>query len=337
MIKSLLLLSITLSLFSFFVSSIYAAETYTNPVIGTEDAPDPGVIFCPEDNLYYATTTTGGLPAFHLRSSPDLVTWTDIGYIFHSAPSWGGTDGYWAPEIHAVNGGYNMYFVARNKQTGTLSVGVATSNKCSGPFTDSGQPVVTDSTMGQIDPTYFMDNDGKHYVIWKTDGNAVALPTPIRIAELTPNGTALLPGQNWQTTQLITSDLPWEHGITEGPWIVYNQNAYYLFYSGSGYYDGSYAVGVARATNITGPYTKFGPPILKNSTDPVKFEGPGHCSVLQTKDKSNWVMVYHAWPGTQRQFRILLLDSIGWNNIVNNTVWPTVANGYPSTDPQPIP
>lgn len=182
-----------------------------------------------------------------------------------------------------------------------------------------------------------MDKDGKNYLVWKTDGNAVGQPTPIRIAELTTNGTSLIPGQNWSNTQLITSDLPWEHGITEGPWIVNYNNAYYLFYSGSGYYDGSYAVGVARSLNITGPYTKLGLPILKNSTNPVKFEGPGHCSVLQTKDQQNWVIVYHAWRGSDRSFRVMLLDTMNWNTMVNGTVWPSVGQGYPSTDPEPIP
>lgn len=182
-----------------------AQQTYTNPVVATEDAPDPGVVYCPESGLYLSTTTTGGVPAFRLRTSPNLVNWTDIGYMFEKKFSWAGTDGYWAPEVHQVNGGYVAFYVARNAATGTLSVGaaVSTSGKCTGPFEDIGQPLVTDTTsakMGQIDPTYFADVDGRQWLIWKTDGNAVGQPTPIRIAQLTDNGTALVPGQgDWRS------------------------------------------------------------------------------------------------------------------------------------------
>jgi arabinan endo-1,5-alpha-L-arabinosidase len=313
------------------------AGTFTNPVVPASDAPDPGVVWCPEEKLYYSTTTTGGLPAFHVRTSPDLASWTDAGYLFKHKLPWAGTDGYWAPEIHRMpDGSYVVYHVARNAATGTLSVGAATAPACAGPWTPLPGPLVTHPSMGQIDPTFFTNAaDGKQYLIFKTDGNAVGQPTPIRIAQLTPNGTALVPGQDWESTQLITDDQPWEHGITEAPWLVLHDSTYFLFYSGSGYYDGSYAVGVARAPAIGGPYTKRGPPILANSSAPVAFEGPGHCSVLQVAD-GTWAMVYHAWPGAARAIRVMMLDALQWGP----DGWPSVGpggDGAPSTTPQPIP
>ena len=47
-----------------------------------------------------------------------------------------------------------------------------------------------------------------NYLIWKTDGNADGLHTPLRIHALSPNGTTLAPKMgDWHTTQLITNDL----------------------------------------------------------------------------------------------------------------------------------
>ena len=36
-----------------------------------------------------------------------------------------------------------------------------------GPYMDSGSELVTSSSMGQIDPTYFQDTNGTQYLIWK--------------------------------------------------------------------------------------------------------------------------------------------------------------------------
>jgi arabinan endo-1,5-alpha-L-arabinosidase len=332
-------LALSLASFSF---SAAAAETYTNPVVNN-DAPDPGVVWCPELGVWASTTTTGGLPAFHLRTSADLVTWEDRGFLFQKQLSWAGTDGYWAPEIHAVNGTYNVYFVARNAATGTLSIGVAssTSGTCVGPFADSGRVLVTHPTMGQIDPTFHVSRDGTKYLIFKEDGNAVGQPTPIHYAVLTDDGLSLAPGQQaaWRQTQLIREDQPWEGNLVEGPWVVQYANAYYLFYSANGYSSPDYAIGVARAPALTGPYEKFeGNPILRTGQGGKVFQGPGHCSVVQAND-GNFAMVYHAWPGAARQYRAMLTDILAWApQGANGTLWPSVGtDGSPSTTPVPVP
>lgn len=84
-------------------------------------------------------------------------------------------------------------------------------------------------------------------------------------------------------------------------------------------------VQIARSSNIMGPYTKFGPPVLHNSSgaplcvahvgvcevlastcapltapcgctcSTLPFWGPGHCSVLQLPNQQ-WAIWYHAWP-----------------------------------------
>jgi hypothetical protein len=73
--------------------------------------------------------------------------------------------------------------------------------------------------------------------------------------------------------------------------------------AGNAYNTPAYAVGVARATAIGGPYTKdAGNPILHSaSASPagLTFYGPGHCSVVLSQ-AGNWSMVYHAWCVSRR-------------------------------------
>lgn len=288
---------------------------------------DPGIIH--DGTKYVAACTSGGAAnAFQLLTSTDLVNWAGAGSIFPSAqkPSWAGGD-YWAPEIHRVGNQYVAYYTARHVN-GRLSVGAATGPTALGPFTDIGKPLVYDAGMGMIDATHFQDANGTHYLVWKADGNAVGQQTPIYGQALSASGTSLVGAR----TTLITNNLGWEGGVVEGPWVVFKNGYYYLFYSGNAFYNGTYAVGAARATSPLGPYTKAGAPILTtNST----WIGPGHCSVVNTP-AGNSAMVYHAWltghvngPGDAR---LMLVDSIAWGS----NGWPSVPEG-PSFTSRPIP
>ncbi len=298
---------------------------YANPVIGGGCA-DPGVL---RDGKQYVVTCTSGnaANAFPIRTSPDLVHWTGAGSIFSAAskPSWAASD-FWAPEIHHVGSHYVAYFTARH-QDGKLSVGAATAASVLGPFSDIGQPLVHDASMGMIDATEFADASGTPYLVWKADGNAVGKPTPIYGQQLSADGTALVGSR----TQLIVNDRGWEGGVVEGPWVVRNSGDYYLFYSGNAYYNGTYAVGVARATSPLGPYQKAAAPIL---TSNGTWVGPGHCSVVDTP-AGDTVMIYHAWqaghvngPGDQR---LMLADAVVWSG-----GWPSVPEA-PSVGSRPMP
>ena len=280
---------------------------FTNPVIPS-DAPDPGVMF--HDNRYYQVNTGGDTNhAYPLRISSDLKTWNWSGYAFTpgNGPTWA-LNNFWAPELHKVGGKFHIYYSARQRENQQYAIGVGVSDTPEGPYKDIGHPLVTKNGMGLIDASYFKDSDGKHYVLWKEDGNAVGVRTPIYIQELDANGTSVV----GTPTEILSNTLSWEGALVEGPWLIKRGKYYYLFYSGNGYADARYALGVARATAIRGPYTKYGNPIIKAQG---YFQGPGHGSVLQTPS-GEWIHVYHSWingkvdkypPG-----RVMLVDRITW-------------------------
>jgi GH43 family beta-xylosidase len=298
---------------------------YQNSILPAGCA-DPGVV---RDGSRYVLACTSGNAhdAFPLFVSSDLVSWSSAGAIFPSTakPSWATSD-FWAPEIHRVGAQWVAYFTARASD-GQLSIGAATAASATGPFHDSGAPLVHDAAMGLIDATEFEDAGGTRYLVWKEDGNAVGKPTPIRGQTLASDGLSL----TGSATTLITNDQTWEGAVTEGPWLIAQDGYYYLFYSGNSYANASYAVGVARASAPLGPYSKASGPIVTSSS---VWIGPGHCSVVNGPGGDTY-MLYHAWaaghvngPGDVRE---LLLDRVVWAN-----GWPALP-GAPSTTSLPLP
>ncbi|HEY2516561.1 MAG TPA: glycoside hydrolase family 43 protein, partial [Polyangiaceae bacterium] len=260
---------------------------YKNAVVPGGCA-DPGVLR--DGNSYVLTCTSGdAADAYPIYTSPDLATWTPAGHVFPSGhwPSWAKKD-FWAPEIHKVGGKYVVYFSARGADN-MLAIGAASAPSALGPFTDIGAPLVHDASMGLIDASEINAPQGP-YVLWKEDGNALGKPTPIHAQPLAADGLSL----TGSPSTLITNDQSWEGAVTEGPFMVENAGTFYLFYSGNSYANATYAVGVARASSPTGPFTKASGPILTTND---AWVGPGHCSVVDTP-AGDTAIVYHAWvPG----------------------------------------
>ena len=314
---------------------------YENPVVSL-DCPDPNVSV-DFDNRFVLTCTSGNAAdAFPLYVSTDLVHWTPMGHVLRSMekPAWATSD-FWAPEIHYVGSNWIAYFSARGTD-GKLAIGAAVASDILGPYTALATPLVHSNTVGLIDATEWTEyssTSALNYLVWKEDGNAINQPTPIRGSQLAADGLSLV----GNATQLITNDQTWEGNLVEGPTIWNNLGTYYLFYSGNAYYDGRYAVGVAKASSPLGPYTKYsGNPIRKTNSEWV---GPGHCSITygagvmkpaQHDPDTDQYMVYHAWqaghvngPGDGR---MVLVDQIQWGA----DGWPHMY-GAPSSASRPMP
>lgn len=299
---------------------------YANPVVAN-DCPDPGVLA--SGGVYYAICTGG---RFRIRRSYDLVMWEDTNaFVFPSGkpPYAANGNRNWAPEMHEVNGKFLVYYTSVNAAD-VLSIGVAHATSPLGPFTDRGSPLV-EHPQGVIDATY-VKAGGKHYLVYKIDGNSVGQPTPMYLRELSADGLSFAPGSA-QVELLRNNPATWEGGVVEAPWIVERGGYFYLFYSGN-VYDARYRTGVARAANIAGPYTKYvANPILRND---ATWVGPGHGSVVAVGAKQYFV--YHAWrnngsggnDGTKG--RMILVDEIEWAN-----GWPSIHDGTPSEAARPWP
>ena len=305
--------------------NLKAAEPeYVNPV-RAGDYPDPSVIRVGDD--YYATATSSEWgPQFPILHSRDLVNWELKGFAMLERPAWA-TSNFWAPEIATHNGRYYIYYTGRNKEN-RLALAVATADSPTGPYTDHGELVAQEA--GSIDAMAFSDQEGQRWLVWKEDGNSRKQPTPLWLQRLTDDGLKL----TGERKEILRNDAEWEGQLVEGPFIFFRDGYYYMLYAGAGCCgrDCNYAVGVARARNVQGPWEKHpGNPILTGNRS---WRCPGHGSVVVDPKGRHWFL-YHAYAadtftatGREMMLDPITFDDHGWPRIGHGG-GPTVRGNAP--------
>ncbi|MHC2992354.1 hypothetical protein OB13_12375 [Pontibacter sp. HJ8] len=294
--------------------------SYTNPVLAGDYA-DPSAVRV-GDNYWATATSSEWAPLFPLLHSRNLVDWETVGHVFpDKLPDWAEAH-FWAPEIAYENGRYYIYYTAK-KKGGNLCVGVASATSPTGPYTDHG-PLVCQE-VGSIDGFEIRDGKGDLYLVWKEDGNSRGLPTPIWGQRMNEERTALT-GEKFE---LIRNDAgTWEGGVVEGPAIIKRGDYYFMFYAGDKCCgrECAYAVGVARARSLKGPWEKHekNPIILQNEA----WKCPGHGTVVSDANGNDYFL-YHAYSAKSTVYpgRQGVLDKIEWGD--DN--WPYFENNAPST------
>ena len=136
-----------------------------------------------------------------------------------------------------------------------------------------------------------------------------------------------------------------ENLIVEGPWMMFKDDKYFLFYSSSWVTMTSYKVGVAVSDSVLGEFVKSEEPVIQtwaqaegeeqcgwlcglwgdnkqeeevmdNKQEEVMFQGPGHGSVVED-GAGAWWLVYAAWRAgevnTWPPGRLMMLDRITWS------------------------
>ena len=241
--------------------------------------------------------------------------------------------GYWAPCVRKVrNGLYRMYYSIVCSGTisgdGTWSerafIGMMenTNPANNDGWEDKGYVITNASDKGldfyvpandwancyykwnAIDPSYIIDNDGRHYMAYGSWHSGIVL---VELDPETGKVKAELPNP-WGTDadiaaygQLIaTRQLGNRWQGSEGPELIYHDGYYYLFLA----YDAlevPYNTRVVRSQNIAGPYlsmdgkdvTTVGGDALPVLTHPYKFNGSNgwvgisHCCVFDDGE-GNW-------------------------------------------------
>jgi xylan 1,4-beta-xylosidase len=240
-----------------FGPSAAASAQYANPVIPGNVA-DPSVV--QDGGVYWAAATSGGFaPVFPVFRSTDLVNWTQAGAVFERPPSWA-RGNFWAPGLTVRGGVWSVYYSA-SRARGRPCIAVAQASRPTGPWSDRGFVVCPPS--GAIDAAPVTDVDGNRYLLWKRMG----VGHGIYGAVLSDDGRAVVT----DPTELVKPGQPWEQGVTEGPDLVADPAGGYLLVFSGGHCcrpPCSYAVGVARADEVLGPYTK-------DPANPVLRDGNG--------------------------------------------------------------
>ena len=262
---------------------------FHNPVWDA-NFPDP-MIVADEGGGYWALATNGNGSNVQTLRSQDLTSWEQGPDALPELPGWTSPGKVWAPEVVERAGGGDALYYTSTGPDGVQCVGVALGEEPEGPFTDdSSDPLVCEEKQGgTIDAHPFVASDGRRYLYWKNDGNAVGVDTYLSVAPLKASGTALA----GKPVRLFKQDLPWEGNLVEAPFVWEDQGRFHLFYSANDYGSEDYAVGHAVADSPLGPFVKDDEPVLATNDAAA---GPGHCSLFAV-DGRVW-MAYHAWtPG----------------------------------------
>lgn len=266
-----------------FSLSAQSPVTYSNPVI-PGDVADPTIIRA-GDVYYAAGTSSEWAPFYPLFQSYDLVNWRQVGHLFDEQPAWTKSS-FWAPELFYHRGTYYVYYTARRKSDGVSYIGVATSDKPSGPYTDRG--VVVEYGTEAID-AFILEDEGQLYISWKAYG-LDDRPIELLGCRLSADGLRL----EGEPFTLLKDD---ERRGMEGQHWLKLGDYYYLIYSVNGCCGpkSDYAVSVARSKSLQGPYEKYeGNPILHGGDE---IQSCGHGTVTTTPDGRMYYLCHAYFPG----------------------------------------
>ena len=158
---------------------------------------------------------------WRVYSSCDMKKWTDHGSpLRYSTFAWAGRDA-WASDVVKRDGKYYFYSTVDHKDIPGKAIGVAVSDKPTGPFVDArGTALITNDMTKQtdilwddIDPGVFIDDDGQAWIFW---GNTV-----LKYAKLKKNMTEL-------DSPIMADKI---EAFTEAPYVHKRGKTYYLSYS----------------------------------------------------------------------------------------------------------
>ncbi len=281
------------------------------PVFET-DFPDPFILGHGGRFLAYATNAHRNQANVQMATSDNLVDWALIrdGEGLHDAmpelPAWARPGFTWAPEVMEVDGGFLLYFSARERSSGLQCVGVARSTDPRGPFVSQGaEPLLCQREEGgTIDASPFRDSDGQLYLYYKNDGNNPQFrrPTSIWVQRLSADGLSLV----GEPVALLRNDAEWEAHVIEAPAMIKNGERYTLFYSANHFgwethqRLSPYAMGYATCQGPMGPCADApNNPILYsyNNREAGCLSGPGHQNLFQVGNRH--FIAFHAWSATR--------------------------------------
>ena len=256
------------------------------------DFPDPFVLRV--GTRYYAYgTETRSMSVQRMRSA-DGTTWEHLGNALPVLPAWAQPGHTWAPSVLSRLGYYVLYYTVRHRESGRQCISRAIALAPEGPFVDtSSRPWICQLDRGgSIDPHPVVDSDGRVFLLWKSDENALGEPTRLWGQRLRPDGLFL----EGSPTEVLGQDQRWEAPAVEGPAMVQIGRTYYLFYGANWWESAEYGIGYATCSSPLGPCEKAttGAPWLAST---AVTAGPGGPSPFSAPDGSLW-MAYHAWtPG----------------------------------------
>lgn len=278
--------------------SLASDTTFSNPIIASQDVPDPWVVR--HEGWYYLTGTLAPEEGIVVWKSRSLVDWSDAEKdTVWTAPEEGPmSQQIWAPELYRFDGRWYLYFTASDGKDQNHRHYVLESTG--------------DAPMGTYRSRGRMDEGLDEYAI---DGSVLQTPDGDRYWMYTANQRlGIAPMENpWtvdgsRRVRLAEPTEPWERGWIEAPEALVRDGRIFVIYSAGHSATPHYLLGRLTHTggDILDPaaWTKHPTPVF---TPHVGANGgvytTGHCTFTTSPDETEDWMVYHgkSWRDASQQ------------------------------------
>lgn len=260
---------------------------------------DPCILADKKTNMYYMTGTGG-----RLWKSKDLAMWEGPYEVAQTDPdSWmGPKPEIWAAELHEYNGKYYYFATFTNNAIRIDSVQgniiprrashVLVSDHPAGPYKPMKDPVYLPEKMPTLDGTFWVDSDGKPYMVycheWLQNGDGT-----IEKIELKPD----LSGPAGKGKILFrASDSPWSrekmgdkvlpNRVTDGPWLFRTATGRLgMIWTSWVFQDYTQGIAYSESGTLDGPWIQ--------EKEPITPPNYGHGMLFRTLD-GKWLMSVHS-------------------------------------------
>lgn len=298
---------------------------FYNPILAGWHS-DPSIVRTGND-YYLVTSTFGYFPGIPIFHSNDLVNWKQIGNVLdrdEQLTHLGGQsldkEGIYAPQI-AYNPADKLYYMITSDVGQNKHFYVTTTD----PHNSWSNPIYLDNIDG-IDPSFFFDDDGQSYIVFKEDTEGQPKWSNHRCIRFIRFDA--------KAGQTVGESVKFkEEGVgpeeklerDEGPHL-YKVNGWYYLICAEGGTGDLHSEVVYKSRNVFGPYSKWprNPMLTQrylkaNRPNPVSCAG--HVDMVQTPE-GDWWGVFLACRQNEDKFQAL-----GRETFILPVKWS--ADGYP--------
>lgn len=304
-----------------------------NPIVQTYYTADPAPMV-DGDRLYvYIDRDEGVRPdgsewyvmnEWRVYSTADMVNWTDHGAALPlSTFTWAQAGSAWASQCIRKGNKYYWYVCCTPKSGGANVVGVAVADSPTGPFKDPLKKPLVQGGWGYIDPSPWIDDDGKAYLVF---GNPGCFIVKLNSNMTSYNTSWTVKGNHvrkeqagvWEFIQDEESfggpkDIPegkqnsdYKDLYEEGPWLMKRDSIYYLMYAAGGVPE---HISYSTSDSPTGPWTYRGQIMRQQNTGSFT----NHAGIVNFKDH-DYFFYHTGWlPGGNGFKRAIAVEEFKYN------------------------
>lgn len=292
------------------ISTILMAQ---NPIVQTCYTTDPAPMV--HDGRLYVYTGHDEdkadffwMQEWRVYSTDDMVNWTDHGSPLAIESFEWADDRAWAAQCVERQGKFYWYVCLHSKLTGAMAIGVAVGDSPVGPFRDAIGKPLCDGSWDYIDPTVYIDDDGRAFLYWgnpniyyaELNEDMISIKGEVKKLEQTVNSFGA-PNPDKRVKGEKYKDI-----YTEGPWFYKRKDNYYLLYAAGGVPE---HIAYSMSKSPVGPWKYMGE--IMPLQDTGSFTN--HCGVIDYKGNSYFFYHTGKLPGGGGFGRSVAVEQFEYN------------------------